>query len=52
MAKNKRGGKRAGAGAPQKYGESTKTVAYRVPESKADQVTDLINELRKKWKLK
>lgn len=40
-----RGGYRKGSGAKQKYNEPTKTIAFRVPESKIDEVKAIVNEL-------
>lgn len=38
------GGKREGSGRKLKYGEATTTVAFRVPLSKVDEITKLINK--------
>lgn len=45
------GGKRAGAGGkkPQKYGEKTTTIAFRVPMSKKDQIKEYVNKKLSKW---
>lgn len=43
--KNKSGGKRTSAGRKGKYGEPTTTIAFRVPESKVDEVRETVNEL-------
>ena len=42
LKKEKRGGKRKGSGAKPKYNEPTKTIAFRVPESKVDEVKEII----------
>jgi hypothetical protein len=39
------GGKRQGAGSKPKYSEPTKTIAFRVPESKIDEVKAVVNEM-------
>jgi hypothetical protein len=41
--KLKRGGKRPFSGAKQKYGEQTKTIAFRCPVSKVDEFKKVIN---------
>lgn len=38
----RRGGKRAGAGAKHKYGEPTTTVAFRIPKSHKDSIKKII----------
>jgi hypothetical protein len=45
MKKENRGGKRANAGSKPKYSEPTKTIAFRVPESKINEVKAVVNEL-------
>ena len=40
-----RGGTRKGSGAKPKYGEKTKTIAFRVPMSKIDHVKNTIKTL-------
>lgn len=40
-----RGGKRENAGQKQKYNEATKTIAFRAPISKIDEVKSVIKEL-------
>jgi hypothetical protein len=42
MNKPTRGGSRKGSGAKQKYNEPTKTLAFRVPESKIDEIKELV----------
>ena len=45
MKKENRGGKRANAGSKPKYYEPTKTIAFRVPISKIDEVKEVIKTL-------
>jgi predicted DNA binding CopG/RHH family protein len=40
--KTKKGGKRLFSGAKPKYGEKTKTIAFRVPESKINDIKQLV----------
>ncbi len=47
--KEARGGTRKGAGAKPKFGEPTTTVAFRVPESKADEIKTLVKNSLKKY---
>ena len=47
--KQKRGGLRAGAGAPLKYGEQLVHITARVPRSKSKFVKGLIKEQLDKW---
>jgi hypothetical protein len=42
--KNKHGGKRPNSGAKLKYGEETKTIAFRIPISKEKYFKELINK--------
>lgn len=51
MNKEKRGGKREGAGAKPKYKEPTKTIAFRVPISKAEEIKKVVKAILKKYKL-
>jgi hypothetical protein len=44
IEKENRGGKRESAGAKPKYNEPTKTMAFRVPISKIDEVKKLVRE--------
>lgn len=44
------GGLRKGAGPKQKYNEKTRMVSFRVPESKADELREYINDQLDKWK--
>ena len=39
-----RGGKREGSGSKPKYGEETKTIAFRCPISKIPELTSIIKE--------
>jgi hypothetical protein len=50
--KLKRGGKRPFSGAKQKYGEQTKTIAFRCPVSKVDELKKVINTKLAKWAIK
>jgi hypothetical protein len=50
--KENRGGKRAGAGPPLKYGEETEVVKFRVPKSKKEIIVDLVHEALEKYKTK
>ena len=43
--KKTRGGSRKGSGAKPKYGEKTKTIAFRVPMSKIEHVKNTIKTL-------
>jgi len=42
--KTTHGGHRKGAGRPPKYNEPTKYVPFRIPESKVEQVKELVSE--------
>jgi len=44
MINKTRGGKRPNAGRLPKYNEPTKTIAFRVPESKAEEIKELVKE--------
>lgn len=46
------GGSREGVGAPQKYGEETVNVTFRVPKSKKDEFRDYGNKKLKSWQKK
>ena len=50
--KKTRGGSRKGSGAKPKYGEKTKTIAFRVPMSKIDHVKNTIKTLLDGWAVK
>jgi predicted DNA binding CopG/RHH family protein len=44
---NKHGGKRQNSGAKQKYGEPTKSVTFRIPESNIKNVKKLVSDYLK-----
>jgi hypothetical protein len=48
--KENRGGARKGSGPKLKYKERTKTISFRVPESKFQEIKEKINELLKEYK--
>jgi hypothetical protein len=50
--KLKRGGKRPFSGAKQKYGEQTKTIAFRVPESKTDEIKLIVKTKLQEYECK
>ena len=50
--KEKRGGTRKGAGAKPKYNEETKTVAFRCPLSKVDELKLIVKSKLSEWSLK
>ena len=50
--KETRGGKRKGAGAKKKYNENTKTVAFRCPLSKVDELKLIVKSKLSKWSVK
>lgn len=54
MESNKptRGGTRQGSGAKPKYKEPTKTIAFRVPESKINEVKELVKNYLKTFLIK
>ena len=47
--KETRGGSRKGSGAKPKYGEKTKTIAFRVPMSKLEHVKSLLKTMLDGW---
>ena len=47
-----RGGTRQGSGAKPKYGEKTKTIAFRVPMSKLEHVKSLLKTMLDGWAVK
>lgn len=47
--KNKQGGKRKGAGRSSKFDEPTKTVAFRCPISKVDELKSIVNDKLSEW---
>ena len=50
--KEKRGGTRKGSGAKPKYNEQTKTVAFRCPLSKVDELKLIVNTKLSEWSVK
>ena len=50
--KGKRGGTRRNAGAKPKYNEQTKTVAFRCPISKVDELKIIIKSKLSEWSAK
>jgi hypothetical protein len=48
----KRGGKRKNAGAKPKYSETTKTVAFRCPLSKVDELRLIVKSKLSEWSVK
>ena len=47
--KETRGGTRQGSGAKPKYNEQTKTVAFRCPLSKVDEMKTIIRSKLNEW---
>ena len=52
MKNKKRGGTRKNAGAKPKYNEETKTVAFRCPLSKVDELKLVIKSKLSEWSVK
>ena len=52
MKKQKRGGTRKNAGAKPKYNEETKTVAFRCPISKVDELKIIVKSKLSEWLVK
>ena len=50
--KETRGGTRKNAGAKPKYNEPTKTIAFRCPVSKVDELKLVVKNQLEKWELK
>ena len=50
--KNKHGGTRQGSGAKPKYNEQTKTIAFRCPLSKVDELKLVVNSKLSDWSVK
>ena len=50
--KSKRGGKRTGSGQKLKYNEETKTVAFRCPISKVDELKIVVKSKLLEWLVK
>lgn len=51
-SKKKSGGKRQGSGAKAKYNEETKTVAFRCPMSKIDELKLFVKFKLSEWSVK
>ena len=51
MSDKKHGGKRQNSGAKLKYGEPTKTVTFRIPESKIKDVKKLVSDYLKQFEI-
>jgi hypothetical protein len=52
LQKIKRGGTRQGSGAKPKYNEQTKTVAFRCPMSKVDELKLIVKSKLSEWSVK
>ena len=50
--KETRGGTRQGAGAKPKYNEGTKTVAFRCPLAKVDELKIVVKSKLSEWSVK
>jgi hypothetical protein len=50
--KSKRGGKRIGSGQKMKYNEQTKTVAFRCPLSKVNELKLIVKSKLSEWSVK
>ncbi len=50
--REKRGGTRKGSGAKPKYNEETKTVAFRCPMSKVDELKLVVKSKLLEWSVK
>ena len=50
--KQKQGGKRNGAGRTSKFNEETKTVAFRCPLSKVDELKLIVKSKLSEWSIK
>ncbi len=50
--KQNRGGKRTNSGAKPKYNEETKTVAFRCPLSKVDELKIIVKSKLSEWSVK
>jgi hypothetical protein len=50
--KETRGGTRKGSGAKPKYSEQTKTVAFRCPVSKVDELRSIVKSKLSEWSAK
>jgi hypothetical protein len=51
VKKETRGGSRHGSGAKPKYNEPTKTVAFRCPESKVQELKLIVNQKLLNWQI-
>ena len=49
FATENRGGKRENSGSKPKYSEPTKTVAFRCPESKIEELKEIVNNQLNVW---
>ena len=47
--KKQRGGTRQGSGVKPKYNEPTKTIAFRVPVSKIDEIKQKVKSMLESW---
>ena len=52
LQKSKQGGTRQGSGAKPKYNEQTKTVAFRCPLSKVDELRLIVKSKLSEWLVK
>jgi hypothetical protein len=52
VKKKQRGGTRQGSGAKPKYSEQTKTVAFRCPLSKVDELKLIVKSKLSEWSVK
>jgi len=52
ITKKQRGGTRQGSGAKPKYNEETKTVAFRCPLSKVDELKMVVKSKLSEWSVK
>ena len=52
LLKETRGGTRQGSGAKPKYNEQTKTVAFRCPLSKVDELKLIVKSKLSEWSVK
>ncbi len=50
--KETRGGTRKGSGAKPKYNEETKTVSFRCPLSKVDELKLVVKSILSEWSVK
>lgn len=49
--KNTWGGSRLGSGSKPKYNEPTKTVSFRCPESKVDELKTIVKTKLNEWQI-